>query len=293
MIVDRGHLRWFVAVSVIFALSTVLYVVYVQNTPGGPRGGTIPGLLFGIAGSLLMVFAGSLSARKRAPAYRLGPARTWLKGHIWLGLLSVPLILFHCGFRLGGTLERILMVLFAIIIVSGIVGLLLQQQLPRLLKTTVAAETMYEQVPHVCVALRERADASVVKVCGELVPSAEKELGDALVANPGDVDHRRQLNDFYVQKVRPFLSPDVRRGTELLSASKAGLLFSLIRAALPNEPSYHEVTDELERISDERRQLASQQRILHWLHGWLFIHVPLSCALLVFAVAHVVMSLWY
>ena len=293
MIVDRGHLRWFVAVGVIFALSTVLYVIYSQGTPGGPRGGSLPGLLFGIAGSLLMVFAGLLSARKKAPAWRLGPARIWLKGHIWLGLLSVPLILFHSGFRLGGTLERVLMMLFAIIIISGIVGLLLQQQLPRLLKSTVAAETMYEQVPHVCAALRERADISVVKVCGELVPSAEKSLGSVPAANAAEVDHTRELNDFYVQKVRPFLAPNVRHGTELLKASKAGLLFSLVRADLPNEPTYHEVIDELERISDERRQLASQQRILHWLHGWLFIHVPLSCALLVFTVAHIVMSLWH
>jgi hypothetical protein len=182
------------------------------------------------------------------------------------------------------------MMLFVIIIVSGVVGLLLQQQLPRLLKTTVAAETMYEQVPHVCAALRERADSSVVKVCGELTPTTVKVSGGA---NAADVDHGREVNDFYVQKVRPFLSHDLSRGAVLLKASKAGLLFSLIRAALPNEPLYHEVIDELERISDERRQLAVQQRIIRWLHGWLFVHVPLSFALLVLAVAHVVMSMWY
>ncbi len=293
MIVDRSHLRWIVVVGVLFALSTILYIVYSRSAPGGPRGGSLPGLLFGVAGSLLMIFAGLLSPRKKVPAWRLGPARIWLKGHIWLGLLSVPLILFHAGFRLGGTLERCLMILFAVIIVSGIVGLLFQQQLPRLLKTTVAAETMYGQVPHVCAALREKADARVVQACGQLVSVAEKPRADDTATEPQEAAHRRELNHFYVQEVRPFLAPQIRPDAKLRNATQAGMLFSLIRAALPDEPSYQAAIDELEAISDERRQLAAQQRILRWLHGWLFVHVPLSFALLVLAVAHVVMSLWY
>ena len=41
-----------------------------------------------------------------------------------------------------------------------------------------------------------------------------------------------------------------------------------------------DIIDELQAICEERRQLAVQRRLHHWLHGWLLIHVPLSYALL-------------
>ena len=42
----------------------------------------------------------------------------------------------------------------------------------------------------------------------------------------------------------------------------------------------------------ERRLLLEQERIYHWLHGWLLLHIPLSAALLVLGLAHVFMSLF-
>src|SRR5262249_49120930 len=75
-------------------------------TPGGLTGGSTAGLAFGILGSGLMVYAGLLSALRKVPGWSwLGARQTWLRGHIWLGLLSGVLILCHSGFRWGGWLE--------------------------------------------------------------------------------------------------------------------------------------------------------------------------------------------
>ena len=76
----------------ILLIATALYAYYAQAAADGPQGGSVPGLLFGIVGAALMVFAGLLSARKRFPGARLGSAQFWLRGHIWLGLLSLSLI---------------------------------------------------------------------------------------------------------------------------------------------------------------------------------------------------------
>ena len=54
-------------------------------------------------------------------------------------------------------------------------------------------------------------------------------------------------------------------------------------------PTLHE----LEAICEERWQLAQQKRLHHLLHGWLFVHVPLSAALLLLSVAHAVIALRY
>jgi hypothetical protein len=49
----------------------------------------------------------------------------------------------------------------------------------------------------------------------------------------------------------------------------------------------------LQTCCDERRQLGEQERLHRLLHGWLFLHVPLSVALLLLGLAHAVLSLYY
>src|SRR5262245_30537457 len=99
MIFDRKHRPWFLATLCLLAPAAAIYLVYARVYPGGPTGGSTPGLLYGVAGSALMVYAGLLGVRKRFPTWRIGSAQTWLRGHIWMGSLSVVLILFHAGFR--------------------------------------------------------------------------------------------------------------------------------------------------------------------------------------------------
>src|SRR5258707_6811239 len=89
----------------IFAAALLLYVFYAWSAPQGPRGGSAIGLFFGVVGFGFMIFAAALGARKRVPTWRLGRAKAWMKGHLWLGLLSLPLILFHGGVSFCGTLN--------------------------------------------------------------------------------------------------------------------------------------------------------------------------------------------
>jgi hypothetical protein len=94
------------------------------------------------------VFAALLGVRKKIVLWRIGNIQRWLRAHIWLTLLTVPLVLLHSGFRLGGAMTTLLMLLFAIVIISGIYGLVLQHMMPRLMKERLPAETVYEQIPH-------------------------------------------------------------------------------------------------------------------------------------------------
>src|SRR5205085_7474296 len=89
LLIDSGHKRWFfITFALGFAL-TALYVWLDRRTPGGLTGGSRVGLCYGILGSALMVFAGLLSGLRRVPSWWwIGSRTAWLKGHIWLGLLS-------------------------------------------------------------------------------------------------------------------------------------------------------------------------------------------------------------
>lgn len=282
MLIDQGHRRWIVATLALLLLATLLYAAYVRATPDGPTGGSWQGLCFGIAGSALMLFAGLLSMRKKLPSWRIGTARMWLKGHIWLGLLSVPLILFHSGFRVGGLLEQVLLAVLAVIVVSGVFGLLLQQYLPRVMRTELPSEAMYNQAEHVMQRLREAADAEV-----EAATAAAEKAADA-------ADARQQvakLRDFYLATVRPFLAAEPAAASPLRLESRAALLFAQVRGVLSDE--YHSRLARLEAFCGERRQLAAQVRLRGWLHGWLLIHIPLSITLLVLGLVHAIVSIYY
>ena len=161
MRIDRTHRPWIAGTAAAFLAATIVYAVYALRTPGGPRGGTALGLAFGIAGYALMLFEGLLGARKKVPVWRLGRAQTWMRGHLWLGVLTLPLILFHAGFAFRGPLTALLMLLLVIVVASGILGAVLQHYLPRVLTSRVPMETIYEEIPRVREQLREEAEQLV------------------------------------------------------------------------------------------------------------------------------------
>ena len=67
--------------------------------------------------------------------------------------------------------------------------------------------------------------------------------------------------------------------------------FNFLRPIMP--VAAHSVLNDMESICEERRQLGVQVKLHHLLHGWLYIHVPLSMAFLVLTLVHAVVSLRY
>jgi hypothetical protein len=168
VLLDRTHRTWALISAAIMAVATVSYVIYAESTPKGPSGGSLMGLIYGVVGSLMMIYAGLLGGRKQFPFWRLGSAQFWLRGHIWFGTLSFPLILFHAGFGLGGLLEQILMGFFFVVWLSGFFGLAMQHFMPKLLTSRIGRETFSVQIPYVRKRNRIIADKLVSSDCGKI-----------------------------------------------------------------------------------------------------------------------------
>src|SRR5271169_1442790 len=145
-----------------------VFAIYAANSPEEPRGGSAVGLAFGVIGFGFMIFEALLGARKRVPTWRIGRAQAWMRGHLWLGFLSLPVILFHGGFHFGGTLTSVLMWLLIITVVSGVFGAALQHYVPRVMTTDVKLETIYDEIKNVQKLLREEADRGDEAICGPL-----------------------------------------------------------------------------------------------------------------------------
>ncbi len=323
MILNRSHILWAFAVALITAGCAVLYLANfhprylpfhvalppifgpvppVRNTVGG----TPLGLAFGTVALLIFLFASALGIRKKRRTWPIGHVKIWLKAHIWLTILTIPLVAFHCGFHRGGPMPTTLLVLYSIVMGSGFFGLALQQYLPRVMTRNLPREVVFEEIPY----LRRRLMENALQLRSELRASERKpgELAAAAGGDPASLTmtarftlaiptadpeeaSRNAIADFLDRDGLPYLHTKQTRGLRLADQKVSDDVFRLLRVDVSED--WSETVDELQQMVDDRRYLDLQVRLHHWLHAWLLIHVPISFALLVMTFWHAYITLIY
>lgn len=314
------HGRWLV-IAVVAALLALVWTVGAGRLSGRwPGGGSLSGLTLGLLAAGIFVFEMALVARKTS-AWRtvrwLGSAKAWMKAHIWLGLLTVPLVVLHSGGRMGGMLTTLLVLLFAVVILSGVWGLAMQNVLPRLLLADVPAETVYSQIDSVGRQYAEQARRLVAGACGGDggQETVDRRQGTGVRGQEsGDRGARRNVGLLVERSLQPrgaavrlVASPVIE---EALRA-EIGPYLETGRAASPRwitregqqwyfddlrlrvAPELRTLVGQLEELCDRRRQLVLQQRLHFWLHNWVWVHLPLSVGLMLLLAAHVVFALMF
>ena len=217
MLIDRSHMSWALFSGISLIAGTVSYMAYAWDNPKGPSGGSAMGLLYGVVGTLMLLFAGLLAARKPLRIRRIGSAQFWLKGHLWLGTLCIPFILFHSGFGWGGFLEQLMWYSLAIVAVSGFFGLAMQQFLPRLLWNRTPLETFEAQTPYQCDRMTLIADLRIAGLCESPLEVPADHLQEhfarlvteytSIVHGPGARNEQNARKLLLLQQVSP---PEVR-----------------------------------------------------------------------------------
>jgi hypothetical protein len=383
-IFNRAHGPWFILVVLATAFAAWLYIGNFEpkNLPAGLRlplpfvqkpsehrsvGGTPLGLIFGAISLSIFVFAALLGVRKKVVLWRIGNLQRWLRAHIWLTLLTIPLVILHSGFRLGGPMTTFLLILYAIVMVSGIYGLALQHQLPRIMKERLPAETVYEQIPHIRAQLFAAATkmrdsfkpnppaktdagapapsptkavttgstpmasttadlstptaraktavgstitATTVSTSATEVPAAVADHRPATaspattstvpapaqakpLATPApaqDPESEAALVEFLEQQILPYLSAQRGDRFDLGDSRYSEDLFRFVKLRVAEV--YRARVEEIQAWCDERRMLDLQVKLQHWLHGWLFVHAPISFLLIMLTAWHAYVTLF-
>jgi hypothetical protein len=319
---DRSHFPWLVFTIVATIGLTLLYIAAQHEDPSDPfkflgitialpdffreaahRRNTIGakplGLIFGITAFSIFLFASALGVRKKKRLWPIGRVQSWLRAHIWLTTLTIPLVLFHCGFRTGGPHTTTLFWLYAIVMVSGYWGIALQQFMPRLMKESLPREVVFEQIPNIRSKIFEDAltfRTQMFKKASEPAPAAPApaapaaaagETGGAAVAAapPPVVDPSPQvLVDFLDEEIMPFLNDRKARKTRLADTRVSDDVFRILKLNVSD--GYRTKVEDVQLWADEHRLMARQERLHMLLHGWLVIHVPISFALVVWTFWH-------
>jgi hypothetical protein len=323
VIINRQHWAWAAFVILASVAASLLYVgeFHPGHVPGWIKlpaswhrdvhetgrsvAGTPLGLIYGSVAAAIFVFAALLGVRRKRPTLKVGRTQTWLKAHIWLTVLTIPLVLLHCDFRTGSPMTRWFLVIYAIVMASGFFGLALQHLLPRLMKEQVTGETIFEQIPHILDQLRESTSQLRKSLDPIATPAIENQRvasrgspGGVAVAEPTSAlmesapdSSVQELKRFMDEKALPYLM--ARRGEKWLLGSQrvSDDEFRLLKMSV--EVEWRERVEQLQSWCDERRQLDLQTRLQLWLHGWLLVHIPFSVLLLIFTAWHVVAALFY
>ncbi|TVQ61932.1 MAG: hypothetical protein EA379_05840 [Phycisphaerales bacterium] len=290
MLIDRTQSRWALATALIGAAAVAVYLWDAPRHLNGPSGSTAVGITLGSCALAIMLFCAALSLKRRVPHWRIGKAKTWLRAHVWLGLLTVLLVGLHGAFKTGGTLTTLLWVLLGFVTLSGFAGILLQQFLPRLLLHSVPGETLYQQLGRQLENIRTLAEQVVIESAGSLEAPKTAAISADLEYTPPEPDAPEAgepIARFYRDYLKPFLEGDP--GSQLAQTDRAASLFMALRTMTP--PRLHGAVDELASLCERRREFQRQRRMMIVLFAWLIVHVPASWALIVLAIVHAVVAL--
>jgi hypothetical protein len=235
-----------------------------------PAAGSLLGHGLGVAGFVLMLMTETLySLRKRSRSARWGRNATWLRFHIFTGLVGPFLVLLHTSWKFNG-LAGVVALLTGIVVTSGIVGRYIYTAVPRTVDG-VALETAELEAQ---------------------IASAEADLQRWLADRP---DSARAL----VQRLEALASIP-REGVLMVLGRfflEAGFRLRGWRERRQLGALARDQVRELDRLLQRRqalrRQVASLAVARRMLATWHAVHIPLGMALFTAAFVHIGAALYY
>ena len=110
----------------------------------------------------MLLFLASYNLRKKLTYPPLVSSATWLRLHVYVGVISIVGFLWHTGWRMpNGLFEGTLAAVYVGVAASGLVGLALSRLIPGRL-TVRGQEVLFERIPLYRRQLRERAEEVIV-----------------------------------------------------------------------------------------------------------------------------------
>jgi hypothetical protein len=278
------------------AASVATLAAYLLDRPRVPaNGGTWLGYTLGTIAAVLVIFLALFGIRKRSFRSTLGTAIGWLSAHVYLGLAALLIATLHSGMHFGWNVHTAAYVLMCLVTLSGLWGVYAYVSFPGAMmqqRGNLRRNEFLRQIAELDASALELAERISPRFTQLLAEAARRtDLGggnlwkqlrgrdeSTLLVGIGAAPRRAQLvsNEGQRALIRTLAELRPGRGANEVALSSIQKLLELAgsKAAL------------LQRLRRET-QLAALLRI------WLFLHVPLCCALLASLCIHVITVFLY
>jgi hypothetical protein len=273
-------------------LCVVSIIAYAWHDPlSPPNGGTWLGYTLGGIGAALILWLTALGVRKRSYSSSLGTLRGWTSAHIYLGLALIVVATLHTGFQFGWNLHTLCYVLMLIVIASGIFGMVVYLRYPQVMSSNRAGikpDVLLEEINDL--------DQRALRIANEM----PRRFGDVLRSNregtrvggstrailgghdlstialPASGGTPQQVSNSEQAALLDWLGDELARSTDGELTKRIGDLLSVVATR-----------------RNQLRRLRRDAQIRGWLEIWLYVHVPVTLALIGTLIAHVVSVFLY
>jgi hypothetical protein len=266
------NFRWAKIATVISLIAIVSYLLI--DVQPRHNGGSAYGYVLGTIGALLILWLTVLGVRKRAMTRGRWSLKAWTSAHVYLGLSLIVIGTLHTGFQFGWNVHTLAYTLMMIVIITGIYGI-----------------SMYGLLPKT---LSDNRDMMTETQMLEALRSIDRQLHDA--AQP--------LEQRHADLVQASLEQDAFGGGlwARLTGKYPNCATRMAQAEIRRETAYapNIADDPLERVdallTRKEAILARVRKHLRTkalLEVWLYVHVPITFALIAALSAHIVSVFFY
>ena len=273
----EGFLRFkrcsWLKIASLLSLAALLVYALVDIQPRH-NGGSWYGYVLGTIGALLILWLTMLGLRKRAMTRGRWSLKAWTSAHVYLGLSLIIIATLHTGFQFGWNVHTLAYALMMLVIVSGIYGITVYATLPQALSDNRGEATKSQMID------------AVYKLDRQLQVSAQPLAADdtemvllSTEENPFSGGIFRRLTGSYPRCGTRRALHELRRRLPTLTGEE--------------EDSVATVVNILERKAQALGRIRRHLRIKALLEVWLYVHVPITFALIAALVAHIVSVFFY
>ncbi|HZW52004.1 MAG TPA: hypothetical protein VFF05_09090 [Rudaea sp.] len=278
-------------------LTLASLVAYIAYDPGGPpNGGTWLGYTLGTIGAALIVWLMLFGMRKRSYHNSPGTLRGWLSAHIYLGTSLILIVLLHSGFQFGWNIHTLAFVLMLVVIFSGFFGVYVYLRYPNLMtrnRDSATRTAMLDEVAEIDQNALALADGIDPKIHAVVLRSIQNtRLGGGVWTQL----RARDGSDIALDSLHASLAERDKRSE--MKTTEMPTMFAMVdflagRATDKQGEAMRSLIDLISRKKGLATKVARDMQYQAMMEIWLYIHVPLSFALLAALIAHIVSSFFY
>lgn len=260
------RMRW-LKIAVIVSLVAIIGYAFADVQPR-PNGGSWYGYTLGTLGALLIVWLSLLGIRKRKMTSGAWSLKAWTSAHVYLGLALIVIATLHTGFQFGWNVHTLAYTLMMIVIISGIYGIFVYSTLPARLSNNRREMTKGQMLDALAAIDRQ-------------LESAAQPLG-------------RMESDLVISALEqdPFAGGiSARLSGRYRNCHTAEALERMEEDGIT--PEEVKVLSLLRKRKAQLDQIRRQIRLRSLLEIWLYVHVPVTIALLGALTAHIVSVFYY
>ena len=258
--------RW-AKLATILSIVAIIGYAFIDVTPRH-NGGSWYGYTLGTIGVLLIIWLSLLGIRKRNMSEGRWSLKAWTSAHVYLGLSLVVIGTLHTGFQFGWNVHTLAYALMMVVIASGIYGISVYATLPSSLSDNRREMTREQMLD---------ALAAIDKQLERAAQPLGREDADLVIA---------------ALEQDPFRGGVIARLTNNYPRCRTARALRLMADDAPDEAEAR-VLSLLRKRRAQLDQIRRHVRLKGLIEIWLYIHVPLTIALLGALTAHVVSVFYY